>query len=92
MAGAFLCAHLGVPGRLQHAEYLANWLQLPTAKGFAFWLLEDNVERTQVVISPDLWERQWQTLRDARILLTEGLLSRQGRAWTLRAEGLARVV
>ena len=27
-AGAFLCAHLGVPGKLQHAEYIGNWLKV----------------------------------------------------------------
>lgn len=25
---AFLCAHLGVTGRLRHADYIANWLEL----------------------------------------------------------------
>jgi antirestriction protein ArdC len=28
LGAAFLCAHLGVEGKLRHAEYLANWLQL----------------------------------------------------------------
>ena len=28
LGAAFLCAHLGVQGRLRHAEYLANWLEL----------------------------------------------------------------
>ncbi len=60
----------------------------PTAKGFAFWLLEDNTERVQVVIHPDLWEENRQTLRDAKFLITEGQLTREGRAWTLKAAGL----
>ena len=37
----------------------------PTAKGFAFYLLEDNTERLQLVISPDLWQEQRDALRDA---------------------------
>ncbi|WP_424363072.1 ArdC family protein [Methylocystis parvus] len=28
LGAAFLCAHLGVEGRLRHAEYLASWLSL----------------------------------------------------------------
>ena len=60
----------------------------PTAKGFAFWLLEDNTERVQVVIHPDLWEENRKTLRDSKFLITEGHLIRQGRAWTLKAGGL----
>lgn len=28
LGAAFLCAHLGVQGRLRHAEYIANWLEL----------------------------------------------------------------
>lgn len=60
----------------------------PTAKGFAFWLLEDNSERIQVIIHPDLWQENRQTLRDSKLLITEGHLSREARAWTLKAKGL----
>ena len=28
MGAAFLCAHAGIAGKLQHAEYLANWIQV----------------------------------------------------------------
>lgn len=28
MTAAFLCAHLGVPGRLQHADYIGSWLRV----------------------------------------------------------------
>lgn len=28
IAGAFLCAHLGIRGKLQHAEYIQNWLTI----------------------------------------------------------------
>jgi error-prone DNA polymerase len=64
----------------------------PTARGFAFWLLEDNQRRMQVVISPGLWEAQRIALRDARILLTEGQLNQQQNAWTLQAERVWGVV
>jgi error-prone DNA polymerase len=57
----------------------------PTANGFAFFLLEDGIERVQVVISPDLWEQQRTTLRDAQMLMTEGQLQREQKTWTLKA-------
>lgn len=60
----------------------------PTAQGFAFFVLEDGSERVQVVISPALWERHRETLRDAAVLLVEGLLETEGRAVTLQATGL----
>ncbi len=28
MTSAYLCAELGIPGQLRHAEYLANWIQV----------------------------------------------------------------
>ncbi|HBS5676392.1 ArdC family protein [Klebsiella sp. 141240] len=28
LGSAFLCAHAGIPGRLQHASYIASWLQI----------------------------------------------------------------
>jgi error-prone DNA polymerase len=57
-----------------------------TAKGFAFFVLEDGPERVQVVVSPDLWDSHWTVLRDARVLVVDGTLQRVGRAWTLRAQ------
>ena len=61
----------------------------PTAKGFAFYVLEDGPLRMQVVISPDMWERERDLLREARVLLVTGMLHKKGRAWTLRADLLA---
>jgi antirestriction protein ArdC len=28
LAAAFLCQHLGIDGKLQHAEYVASWLRV----------------------------------------------------------------
>jgi len=28
LSAAFLCAHLNIEGKLRHAEYIANWLEL----------------------------------------------------------------
>jgi error-prone DNA polymerase len=57
-----------------------------TARGFAFYVLEDGREKIQVIISPDVWEENRTTLRDARVMMTEGSLQRRDLAWTLRAE------
>ena len=61
----------------------------PTARGFAFFVLEDGPSRAQMVISPDLWEENRQLLRDARALIVDGYAEREGYAVTLRAEKLA---
>ncbi|WP_350245454.1 DNA polymerase III subunit alpha [Deinococcus sonorensis] len=63
----------------------------PTARGFAFYVLQDGPERVQVIISPDLWEAHRQLLRDASMLLVYGQVTRQGRAVTLRADQLADI-
>lgn len=55
----------------------------PTARGFAFFVLQDGSERVQVIISPDLWEAHRQLLRDAGALIVYGQVTRQGRAVTL---------
>jgi error-prone DNA polymerase len=60
-----------------------------TAKGFAFFVVEDGPDRAQVVIAPDLWDAQWRVLRDAQVLIIDGTLRREGRAWTLRARTVA---
>ena len=61
----------------------------PTAKGFAFYVLEDGPLRLQVVLSPDLWQSERDVLREARVLIVFGWLEKKGKAWTLRAELLA---
>jgi len=63
----------------------------PTAKGFAFYVLEDGPLRIQVVISPDLWQREREVLREAGVLIVSGMLEKRGRAWTLRAAQLWNV-
>jgi error-prone DNA polymerase len=81
-----------VTGHVRTAGLVVARQKPPTARGFAFWLIEDNQERAQVVIPPALWEAKREVLRDGRLILAEGLLEREGRAWTLRAEGVVQVV
>ncbi len=45
----------------------------PTANGFAFYSIEDGPSRMQVIISPDVWSRDYTALRDARILIVDGV-------------------
>ncbi len=63
----------------------------PTAKGFAFYVIEDGPLRLQVVISPALWEGERALLREARVLVVSGLLEKRGKAWTIRADQLVDV-
>ena len=60
----------------------------PTARGFAFFVLQDGSERVQIIISPDLWEAHRQVLRDAQALVVYGLVTVQGRAVTVKVERL----
>lgn len=63
----------------------------PTAKGYAFFVLEDSSGRVQVVISPELWEAHWKLLRDARALIVQGEATVRGRAVTLRLDRLSEL-
>lgn len=61
----------------------------PTARGYAFFVLEDGPHRAQMVISPELWDAHRQLLRDARALVVDAYAEREGQAVTLRAVRLA---
>jgi error-prone DNA polymerase len=61
----------------------------PTARGFAFFIVQDGSERVQIIISPDLWEAHRVLLRDAGALIVYGNVTVQGRAVTLKVERLA---
>lgn len=59
-----------------------------TAKGFAFFVLEDGPTRGQLIISPDLWEQHRVILRDASILIADVVVEDTGYQLSLRAERL----
>ncbi|GHF59729.1 error-prone DNA polymerase [Deinococcus metalli] len=61
----------------------------PTARGYAFFVIEDGPHRAQVVISPELWSAHRQLLRDARALIVRADAVREGLHLTLRAHTLA---
>lgn len=58
----------------------------PTANGVAFLGIQDGFHHLQVVISPQVWEAHYATLRDSRVLLIEGNVRRQGQILTVVAE------
>ncbi|WP_189011469.1 OB-fold nucleic acid binding domain-containing protein [Deinococcus malanensis] len=65
--------------------------RLPTAKGFAFYVMEDRTARVQAIISPDLWEAHRVLLRDARALIVQGQVTRLGRAVTVKVQRLSEL-
>ncbi|WP_420594328.1 hypothetical protein [Deinococcus sp.] len=71
------------------AGFIVTRQRPPTARGFAFFVLEDRSARVQAIISPDLWEAHRALLHDARALIVQGEASVQGRAVTLKVRRLS---
>ncbi|WP_295818289.1 DNA polymerase III subunit alpha, partial [uncultured Deinococcus sp.] len=63
----------------------------PTARGFAFYVLEDTSGRVQAILSPELWEAHRAVLRDAHALIAHGHVTRRGHAVTLRVTRVAEL-
>ncbi len=72
-------------GWVRTAGLVVSRQKPPTARGFAFFVLEDGEHRVQLIISPDLWEEERETFRDAPVLLAEGQLYKEGMALCLKA-------
>lgn len=60
----------------------------PTAGGFAFYVIEDGPVRAQLIISPQIWERQRVLLRDARVLVADVVVEMGGMQPSLKVERL----
>ena len=60
-----------------------------TAKGFAFFVIEDGPTRAQVIISPTLWDDNRVLLRDTSMLIVDGIVEDTGYQLTLKALELA---
>ncbi len=75
--------------RVRTAGLVVSRQRPGTAKGFAFFVIEDGATRGQVIISPDLWERHRILVRDASILVVDAVVEDTGYQLTLRAEALA---
>lgn len=61
----------------------------PTAKGFAFYVLEDGPVRAQLIIPPDLWDSNRELVRDAPVLVADAVVEATGYQVTLKATTLA---
>ncbi len=77
--------------RVRTAGLVVGKQRPPTAKGFAFYVLEDGPVRAQLIIPPDLWESQRVLLRDASILVTDAIVEDTGYQLTLKAVELAQL-
>ena len=60
----------------------------PTAHGHLFLTLEDETGLVNLIIRPDLYERERNTLHNATLLLAEGRLQRDGAAISVLAQGV----
>jgi error-prone DNA polymerase len=66
-----------------------------TAKGFVFLTLEDETGLVNVIVRPDVYERNRRTIRGSQCLIVEGVLQKESgcidvimkRCWTLDAHG-----
>lgn len=58
----------------------------PTVKGIAFYVLEDSPLRLHVVLSPDLWQKERDVSREARVLVVTGWMARE-KGQSLDAKG-----
>ena len=63
----------------------------PTAKGFAFFILEDGTQRAQLVIPPAVWNEYRTVLRDAQLLLVDGVYQADGYQPIIKAERLYQI-
>ncbi|PYE56322.1 DNA polymerase III subunit alpha [Deinococcus yavapaiensis] len=72
--------------RVRTAGLIVARQKPPTARGVAFFVLEDRETRVQIVIRPDLWEANRVLLRDAAALIVQGVVYGAGRARALAAE------
>jgi error-prone DNA polymerase len=80
--------HLGRKSRCRTAGLIVARQRPPTAKGFAFFVIEDGSTRGQVIISPDLWTAHRTLIRDASILVVDAIVEDTGYQLTLKAERL----
>lgn len=54
IGSAFACAHLGVAGRLQHAEYLGHWAKVLKADKFAIFTAAREAEKALRMLVPSM--------------------------------------
>ena len=99
--GVLSAAELGhrPPGKVVRVAGLAIVRQAPpTAHGHLFISLEDETGLMNLIVRPDLYAAERRVLREASVLVAEGVLQRDGcaasvlvqRVWALGDGGLQR--
>jgi error-prone DNA polymerase len=63
-----------------------------TAKGFIFISMEDETGIANVIVTPDLYEREWLAVVRSKFLLVEGVLQNQDGVIHVKAERLTALV
>jgi error-prone DNA polymerase len=71
-----------------------------TAKGFVFLTIEDETGLVNVIVRPDVYERNRRVIRGSQCLIVEGVLQKESgcidvimkRCWTLDAHGTTEKV
>jgi error-prone DNA polymerase len=84
-------ARLGRGARVRTAGMVVSRQKPPTAKGFAFYVIEDGPVRAQLIISPDLWTTHRTLVRDAVIMVADAEVVDTGYQLTLKATALGMV-
>lgn len=77
--------------RIRTAGLIVSRQKPPTAKGFAFFILEDGTKRFQLVIPPNVWDEYRTVLRDAHMLLVDGVFQEGGYQPIVKAERLQMI-
>jgi error-prone DNA polymerase len=62
-----------------------------TAKGFVFLTLEDETGVANIIVRPDLFDRERLTLVESPFLLVEGVLQNQDGVTSIKAEQVLRL-
>jgi error-prone DNA polymerase len=79
-------------GRRVRAAGMVITRQRPgTAKGFVFLTLEDETGIINVIVRPDLYDKERVTLVEAPFLIVEGVLQNEDGVCSIRAERVLRL-
>jgi error-prone DNA polymerase len=79
-------------GRRVRAAGMVITRQRPgTAKGFVFLTLEDETGITNVIVRPDLYDKERVALVEAPFLIVEGVLQNEDGVCSIRAERVLRL-
>ncbi len=78
-------------GKVRTAGLVVGVQKPPTAGGVAFVMLEDGEQLAQLIVRPELWQQEYRTLRDSKLLLVEGRASSSGLSVSITAESLRAV-